>query len=313
MSRWWWWALVGCGSSGTVATDDAPSDTVADTDTDTDTDSDTDADADTDSDTDTDTETLPATFTDFGAAGAAAVTEREGSLALAGCDLDYVEFLPDGRDDGPLLVLGHGFQRNARNMGDLARHVASHGVRVVTPDYCFSGLLNADPPRNGADAAALAAALSGGAPTMHAGHSNGGLSAHFAAAADSLAVAVLGLDPVDTDGVVDDALDGLTVPLWSVIGEPTSCNDDARILADLQGAGAAISAIPGANHCDFESPTDGLCTTFCGDHTGLTPLVQALLAAFAAHYAGTDPTAVEWLPGGARYEELVGVGVLITL
>jgi len=258
-----------------------------------------------------DTGAAPAT--DFAVAGPFSVTQQSDTLSVPDCDLDYTVFVPDGAPDAPLMVLGHGFQRSANQVADLASHVATWGVRVATPDYCHASLFDSDPAQNGLDAAQLAASIGGGVAVVHAGHSNGGLSAFFAAANDPDAVGVLGLDPVDTDGEVGDALSSLTVPAWAVFGEPEECNDDAGILPALDGWGADLSAIPGANHCDFEAPTNGLCTTFCGQQTGVTPLVQALLAAFAVHHLGSDPDAVRWLPGGDRYDELVDVGVLVSL
>ncbi len=252
-------------------------------------------------------------YVDYGAAGPAQVTSVPGTLSVSGCELDYVEYLPDGHASGPLVVLGHGFQRRARHVAGLATHVASHGVRVVTPDYCHSTVFDSDPAANGLDAAALAAALAHGEATVHVGHSAGGLAALFAAGADPAAVAVLGLDPVTTtDDAASEALAAQSAELWAVFGEPSSCNADANLLEPLREAGAMLSALPGANHCDFESPTDGLCTTFCGEPTGVTPLIAALTTAWAVHHLGSDDAADAWLPGGSRYEELAALGYLVS-
>jgi dienelactone hydrolase len=252
--------------------------------------------------------------TDFAAPGPHAVTSRAGTLEVPGCSLAYTEFLPDGDDTAPLVVLGHGFQRSQRQVADLARHVAAFGLRVVTPESCHASVFDSDPAQNGRDAAALASALAPGAPHLHAGHSNGGLSALFAAATDPDAVAALALDPVDTDGVVGDALDTLTAPVWALFGEPTSCNDDGGLLTPLRGAGATLHGLAGANHCDFEAPTDALCTAFCGQPTGAKATVQALLAAFAAYSLGVDPTGADWvLPPGDRHQDLLDAGVLVEL
>jgi len=261
------------------------------------------------------TDSAPPTnpYVDYGAIGPAQVTSSPGTLSLSGCELDYVEYLPDGNASGPLVVLGHGFQRRARHVAGLASHVASHGVRVVTPDYCHSTVFDSDPAANGLDAAALAAALAPGEATVHIGHSAGGLAALFAASSDPAAVAVLGLDPVTTtDEAADEALAAQTAALWALFGEPSSCNADANLLEPLREAGAMLSALPSANHCDFESPTDGLCTTFCGDPTGVTPLIAALTTAWAAHHLGTDDAAAAWLPSGSRYEELAALGYLVS-
>jgi len=253
--------------------------------------------------------TRPAASTDFAATGPALVTLHPGTLQLS-CSLGYTEFRPDGDASGPLLVLGHGFQRGEKHMADLAAHVASHGVRVATPDYCHSSVFDTDHALNATDAVALGAALAPAGPVAHAGQSAGGLAAFLAASTDPHALAYLGLDPVDADGLA--AATTVPVPVWAVFGEPSLCSSQANMLGTVQAQGVA-SAIPGATHCDFEAPTDALCTGVCGRQTDVTPLVRALLAAFAAHHLGDDPTAIDWLPGGTRHEELEAAGVLLAL
>jgi dienelactone hydrolase len=262
--------------------------------------------------TDSTTPTTTA-YTDFSSLGPLPVAETSGTLEQPDCSLDYVLFTPDGLDDAPLVVLGHGFSRRARHMADLARHVASYGLRVATPDYCHSTPFDTDHEANGLDAAALSAELAGGGPVVHAGYSAGGLAALLAAAADPSTVAVMGLDPVDSGGRGAEALAEGLPPTWGLLGEPSACNEQSNLLEPLRGAGASVSAVPGSTHCDFEAPTDGLCTTFCGDATGVTPLVSALLTAWSVHYLGDDDTTEAWLPGGERYDELVDLGLLISL
>ncbi|MEQ1503330.1 MAG: hypothetical protein ABMB14_13920 [Myxococcota bacterium] len=251
--------------------------------------------------------------TNFAALGPHAVTTRSGTLDLPGCALDFTEYLPDGDATAPLVVLGHGFQRSERQMTDLATHAASFGLRVATPDYCHATVFDSDPAQNGRDAAALANLLAPGAPHVHAGHSNGGLSALFAAAADPDTVGVLGLDPVDTEGIVGAALPAITAQIWGVFGEPTDCNENGGLAEPLRGAGAWLDGLVGANHCDFESPTDLLCTAVCGQQTGANTGVRAILAAYASYAHGLDPTAASWVPGGETHAQMVLDGVLVEL
>ncbi len=88
--------------------------------------------------------------------------------------------------------------------------------------------------------------------------------------------------------------------------------------------GAADSVgldIADADHCDFEDPTDWLCTTFCpGGGTGFSDeeileTVRGLLVSGAVWAAGIDAGAKGhwWVPGGTYYEELRGRGAISPL
>lgn len=303
--------MIACGggSATTTATDDpavtddpSTTDTAATTDTErTDTPSET-----------TDTSTTPTqVVTNYRLEGPATVTEASLSLEVPDCTLDYTLFVPDGDEDAPLLVLGHGFQRAPRHMAGLARHAASHGLRVATPAWCWDRLSGSDHPRNGSDAAALAEHLAPGAPVVYAGQSVGGLASFFAADLDPDAVGVLGLDPVDTDDQVDGAFTR-DLPRWALMGEPTACSDNADIIGALEAGGTRTSALIGATHCDFELPTDGLCTALCGGTNGSSDVVKTVLAAFAADRHGIDPTARAWVDGES-WQGLLDAGVAVEL
>jgi len=259
----------------------------------------------------TDTSTGLTEVTDFRLEGPHAVAESSATLELKGCSLRYDLYLPGGDATAPLLVLGHGFQRAPRHMADLARHVASHGVQVAAPEFCWDRLAGSDHPRNGRDAAELAESLAPGAPVVYAGQSAGGLASFFAADADPDAIAVLGLDPVDTTGEVADAL-GREMPRWALLGEPGACSGNAAIRPYLEDGGCRTSALVGATHCDFELPTDALCTTLCGDATGAADIVKTVLAAFVADRHGLDPTARAWVDGES-WQGLLDAGVAVEL
>ncbi len=259
--------------------------------------------------------------TDFFQPGPFSVTSSNGQQPTDDCGWDnqmsYTLYLPEGASDAPLVVLGHGFQRDRGKMAVMAEHMASHGVRVVAPEYCHMTVIDTDHPQNAADQIALAAALSGGASVIHAGFSAGGLSSLLAAVDDSAVLAWLGLDPVDRDDMALGAAPNLTVPAFAIEGEPGNCNDDGNggvHLANLAPQGWTTHVI-GATHCDFEDPTDIACTTFCGDGgtEDQRETIRVLATAYVAWQAGVDPTGEAWTtPGGSRYQQLVGEGKIET-
>jgi hypothetical protein len=102
------------------------------------------------------------------------------------------------------------------------------------------------------------------------GFSAGGLSALLAADAPGVA-GYVGLDPFDRPGGVGlEAARKLRIPAFLLRGPAAGCN--AYAIAEPW-----VKALPNlvqdrqfaaASHCDFESPTDGLCTFVCGDTSG---------------------------------------------
>ena len=309
-------ALVGCEGGG-ILEPDTDADTAADADTaDVDTaDVDT-SDADTtETDTETDTEVVTSTV-DYSQPGTLPLTEANGSLSLTNCALTYTTYTPAGGASAPLVVLGHGFSRSATNMADVARHIASHGLRVVTPNYCFSSIFGTDHPRNGQDAAALSAALAGGSDVVHIGYSAGGLSAVVAAQQDPATVGVFGLDLTDTDSIAADAASTLSVPVFGVVGDGSACNSNNNGTAVYTSASDSVAVrIPGATHCDFEGPTGIACTLACGGESAEPKVVaRAMAAAFAAWVTDVDPGAQAWLlPGGAAFDDYVDDGTIVPL
>jgi len=311
-------ALVGCEGGGILEPDignDSDVDTsdvdTGDVDTDTaDVDTDT-ADVDTEPDTDP-----PMSSVDYTLPGGIPVTEATGSLSLTDCALTYTTYTPSGGASAPLVVLGHGFSRTGANMADVARYISSHGLRVVTPNYCFSGFLSADHPRNGENAASLSAALAGGADVVHMGFSAGGLSAVVAAEEDANAVGVFGLDLTDADNVASSGAASLNLPVYGVVGDGSACNSQNNGTAVYTAASDAVAVrIPGATHCDFEGPTGLSCTLVCGGESDEPKVIaRAMATAFAAWVTGEDPGAVSWLePGGADFDAYVDDGSIVPL
>ncbi|MCA9672497.1 MAG: hypothetical protein KC503_43180 [Myxococcales bacterium] len=246
--------------------------------------------------------------TDFTKAGPKAVNEASGSLAVSGCSLAYTLYTPAVTTTQPLVVLGHGFTRTAANVADVAKHIASFGVRVVTPTYC-----GADHAKNAQDAVALSQQLAQGSKVIHAGHSAGGLSAVLAAGQDSAAIAVLGLDLTDAADAALKAAPGITVPGLGLVGEPSACNanGNGRTVFKSMPKGELIRVVNGS-HCDFEAPSGALCGLLCGGADAARALLsRALAAAFIAWQAGVDASGQQWVtPGGSERARLAQSGVI---
>ncbi|MEL6548050.1 MAG: hypothetical protein AAFQ82_25720, partial [Myxococcota bacterium] len=90
--------------------------------------------------------------TDFYQKGPYGVSASSERLELDGCNLSYAVFEPVDVETDVWMILGHGFSRNEERMADLAEHVASYGIAVATPRYCFSGPFRVDHPRNAQNA-----------------------------------------------------------------------------------------------------------------------------------------------------------------
>ena len=119
-----------------------------------------------------------------------------------------------------------------------------------------ASFLDTDHAQNGRDLRALADHL-GATDVIYAGHSAGGLASWLAAAADDRARGVIGLDPVDA------STSASTPPSRR---PPTACSAShpAATLRTTRRLGADRRAVRvvESDHCDYESPTDGLCTGF---------------------------------------------------
>lgn len=166
------------------------------------------------------------------------------------------------------VVLAHGFLRSRATMSGHAAALASDGVLALAPDLPS----RVDSRENGRALAQLVAAVRDGAlgtgvdRVVLAGFSAGGLAALLAADAPGVA-GYVGLDPFDRPGRVGlAAARALRTPAILLRGPPSFCNAYG-IAAPWSGALRALveeRTVAGASHCDFEWPTDGLCTTACG-------------------------------------------------
>jgi dienelactone hydrolase len=178
------------------------------------------------------------------------------------------------------LVLGHGFARARAQHANNGVFLASHGYVVVTVDFP-----NPLSPDFDAWAAQISAALDWleaqnadpasrfyqqiAADRLGAlGHSAGGMATWVAAGQDSRIKANMPLDPVPANDADLPALGaGLAVPSGWTGAPGSSCNANASYgqFYPLVAAGhKAQYIISSATHCDFEDPTNFLCTLTCG-------------------------------------------------
>ncbi|RME53793.1 MAG: alpha/beta fold hydrolase [Deltaproteobacteria bacterium] len=257
--------------------------------------------------------------TDYADMGSFEVVEDAGVFAApSGCTLPYTRYRPMGGEDSPLVLLTHGFQRGEAQMQGLARHLAGWGLDVVTPDLCHASAQDHDVAADVSDMTALADAMRAGRGVVYAGHSAGGLRSLLAGRDDEDAIAVFGLDLVDGDGLALAAAPELDIPLYGVAGEPSACNEDGNGEAVYQAAPEGLLlGVTEADHCDFEDPTDRLCTAVCASRNEtfsddtIRNAIRGLFTAFLLWRGGLDPEgAAWWTPEGEAYQWLIAQGLI---
>jgi dienelactone hydrolase len=316
---------LGCDpadSTPPVDTDDSGSegdtDTDADSDTDADGDADGDADADADADSDADTDTQPQQAVDYRRDGSERVSSRSQTYSVSGSCNMAAEIYSPSSPVGPRVILSHGFSRAASNVSGWAESMASWGLEVVTPSLCHAWAFDSDHEANAEELVSLNAALGGG-DVIYVGHSAGGLASVLAAAQDSDAVGVVLMDPVDYDSLGSRAAPSISVPVLGMVGEASSCNSSSNGADMIRGAGDSVGLhLTEADHCDFEDPTDWMCTMICAGSNNqfsdeeILDSVRGLLVSGVVWAAGIDNSAKAnwWMSGGEFYEELRGAGAV---
>jgi hypothetical protein len=202
------------------------------------------------------------------------------------------------------VILVHGFLRSRATMRGHARALAAAGLVAVSADqpYLVDSRSNALALRE-LVAMVRAGDLGGHAvanalPLVLVGFSAGGLAALLASDATGV-VGYVGLDPYDGPTRAGrEFARTLRTPALLMRGPPTACN----AYGAAEGWAAALPLLvddrlmPDATHCDFESPTDGLCRFVCGGTTPVTAqsvrdaLVQGVLRLLAAASAAALPS-----------------------
>ncbi len=193
----------------------------------------------------------------------------EGELESSnGEDISYTLFKPIESRESPLIILSHGFLRDSNVMSGLAEHYSSWGMTVVTPNLQNSSILLNDPYLDASDLNRLSDSLNESQSVIYAGHSAGGLRSVIAASQDSNTLAVFGLDLVDIEidniFIAQNIAEDILVPIWGLLAESSSCNSNANGL-DVYNYAQYSNAVRiiESDHCDFELPTDILCTFLC--------------------------------------------------
>jgi len=252
---------------------------------------------------------------DYRVTGPFAVALGSRSVTSSGgCTMTVGTHQPQGVADAPVVVLAHGFSRTPAQVAGWAAHLASWGLRAVTPALCHLNILETQHEANGRDLADLASQLGGSA--VFVGHSAGGLASLLAASQDPSALAVIGLDLTDTEGLAETAASSLAVPYYGLVGESSDCNSQNNGIAVARAAPDAWALrITEADHCDFEDETDWLCTTFCPgtndqfQDTDIQDTIRGLLTGAAMDAAGLDSAAQDWwVDGGAFRTQLDATG-----
>jgi pimeloyl-ACP methyl ester carboxylesterase len=167
------------------------------------------------------------------------------------------------------VILAHGFTRTRATFAGHAAMLARAGYWAIVPDLPF--LL--DSRDNAVALRDLIRQLQQDAAQapldrfVLVGFSAGGLSALLAADAPGV-VGYIGLDPFDRpNGVGLEAARKLAVPAFLLRGPSAACNAYSIAEPWVKALPNLVQdrQIAAASHCDFESPTDGLCTFVCGD------------------------------------------------
>ena len=210
-----------------------------------------------------------------------ALTSDDRSVPSAtGCLIATTRFQPRHPQTQVPVILAPGFLRDRRQLHGLAAALAARGIPVVTLNFCPRRPWIGQPVRNALDMLAVARWL-GDKPVVYAGFSAGGLAALVAGRLDPHTLGVLTLDLVDSQGLGVGMARALRQPLLGLAGAPTACNAHNNGLPVFAVAPQArLTRIPAASHCDFESPTDWLCTRLCtGVDAGSPARRQAIIDA----------------------------------
>lgn len=242
--------------------------------------------------------------------------------------IDASIFTPNGTPASDVVVvMTHGFARARSNMVGWGRHLASHGFETAIVDLC-TNFIGIDHLENGRAMAQFAEKRYPNRDVILVGYSAGGLAAVLAGTQADNAIAVFGLDMVDSNGAAfpgapttnpyfgKDKVDELTIPFWGIRGEPSSCNENGNSVAVYDAADDGFSVkLVDAGHCDFERPKNAgaiACTIGCPDPSpsAFTDVQQQdVLAAMLVSYVqkmagvGNQPEAF-WTSGDEPYDTL---------
>ena len=253
------------------------------------------------------------------------VTSINNFTLTSGQSIEYTFYKPAEINHTTQVTLVHAFSRNMNSYHELAEHYASWGLGVITMNLLHSSIFDNDPLQDAIDLRELSNNFSDGRPTIYVGHSAGAMRAIVAAAEDTNAIAILGLDL--TDGAYEDSggellglmhANMLSIPIWGMLGESSSCNaygNGLNVYLEAEN-GNAIS-ISEADHCDFEFPTNFVCTILCQEEnemyaeSGIKSIILNLSTSFLL-YHNDNMTDLDlfWTPGNYYYDDLIDQGAI---
>ena len=132
------------------------------------------------------------------------------------------------------------------------------------------------------------------------------MAAVIATAIDPTALGVVGLDATDTAGFGSSDNIGLnyvmnvTTPAFALVGEPSTYDPNNNGVTMYQGITTSqIIRVNDSDHCDYESPTDWGCESFCLNEAttlsddAIRPVIQQLATSAILWIAGTEVDAQE--------------------
>ena len=226
------------------------------------------------------------------------------------CTMTAVRFTPATQiADGYALVL-HGFSRGRAQFLGWGEHLASHGIETVVSDLCHASISGVDPVAGGEAINTLIQNI-GDEPVVIVGHSAGSMAALVAGSLSDSTVAVLGLDPVaPNEGDLGPNAADLEGMLAGLVGDPSQCNSNNSGVDVYRQGNAQLLSVAGATHCDFEAPTNFLCTAACGGSGGepVQALIRQLSTAFVAWKLGVEAAAAWWNGSSAALDNLIESG-----
>ena len=253
------------------------------------------------------------------------LSETSSIVANNGEPLEYSMFLPVGSDNLTYIILSHGFSRNKSVMAGLASHFASWGLNVFTVDLVHASIFDNDPLQDANDLNLIAHQICGDVPIIYAGQSAGGMRSMVAAYQDTNAIAVLGLDLVDasnpswSDGYLAlTTAANISIPVWGLLGEASSCNANGNGLSVFtQAAFGNAIRVTNADHCDFELPTNILCTLLCQEPSGdftdqeIQNIILNLSTGFLLYHSEVSTSSIQmWYPGNEYYDSQISAGAI---
>ena len=243
----------------------------------------------------------------------------------SGQSIEYNLYTPADINYITQVTLVHAFSRNMDSYYELAEHYASWGLGVITMNLFYSSIFDNDPLQDAIDLREVSDYFSDGRPVIYVGHSAGAMRAIVAATEDTDAIAILGLDL--TDGTYEDSggeflglmhANMLSIPIWGLLGEANSCNANGNGLnVYLEAENGNAISISEADHCDFEFPTNLVCTLFCQEENetfqedDIKSIILNLSTSYLLYHNGnmTDSN-LFWTPGNYYYDDLIDQGAI---